>query len=76
MNNIYLIKITMNKIHVLPGKLDVEKNFTVFQSIKCFNVVPAQLCVPMTNNAFKMNSIKYCIRELLPLVFISDNILY
>ena len=24
-----------------PVRLDVEKNFTIFQSIKCFNVAPA-----------------------------------
>ena len=27
---------------------DVERNFTIFQIIKCFNVALAQLCVPMS----------------------------
>ena len=24
-----------------PVRLDVERNFTIFQSVKCFNVVPS-----------------------------------
>ena len=39
-----------------PVRLEVERNFTIFQTIKCFNVAPAQLCVPMSDYALKMNS--------------------
>ena len=38
-----------------PVRLDVERNFAIFQSIICFNVALAQLCVPMFNYAFKLN---------------------
>ena len=38
-----------------PVRLDVERNITIFQSLKCFNVAPAQLCVPMSDYVFKMN---------------------
>ena len=44
-----------DKCFVPPVRLDVERNFAIFQSIKCFNVAPAQLCVPMSDYAFKMN---------------------
>ena len=36
-------------------RLDVERNFVIFQRIKCFNVAPAQLCVPTSDYAFKVN---------------------
>ena len=38
-----------------PVRLDVERNFTIFQSMKYFNVAPAQLSVTMFAYAFKMN---------------------
>ena len=38
-----------------PVRLDVEKNFTIFQSIKCLNVAPAQPSVPTSDYALKMN---------------------
>ena len=44
-----------SSFNLLPDRLDVERNFTVFQSIKCFNVAPAQLCVPMSDYANKIN---------------------
>ena len=31
-----------------------KETFLIFQNIKCFNVVPAQLCVPMSDYAFEM----------------------
>ena len=30
-----------SRFNLPPVKLDVERNFTIFQSIKCFNVAPA-----------------------------------
>ena len=45
----------IQEIHVLHlplVRLDVEKNFTIFQSIEYFNVTPVQLCVPMSDYAF------------------------
>ena len=38
-----------------PLRLDVERSFTIFHSLKCFSVAPAQLCVPMSDD-FKMNN--------------------
>ena len=38
-----------------PVRLDVKRNFAIFQSRKYFNVAPAQLCVPMSNYASKVN---------------------
>ena len=59
MNHIYLYKNyyhTRNqRFNLPPVKLDVERNLTSFQSIKCFNIASAQLCVPMSDYAFKMN---------------------
>ena len=31
-----------SRFNLSPARLDVERNVTIFQSIKCFNVVPAQ----------------------------------
>ena len=44
-----------SRFNLSPVKLDVESNFAIFQSIKCFNVAPAQLCVPMSDYASKVN---------------------
>ena len=44
-----------SSFNLLPDRLDVERNFTVFQSIKCFNVAAAQLCVLMSDYVFKVN---------------------
>ena len=47
---------TRNSRFNLPlVRLDVERNFIIFLSIKCFNVAPVQLCVPMSDYAFKVN---------------------
>ena len=29
-----------SRFNLLPVRLDVERNFTIFQSVKCFNVAP------------------------------------
>ena len=58
MNHICLYKIIIQKTHCFirpPARLDVERNFAIFQCIKCFNVAPAQLCVSMSDYAFKVN---------------------
>ena len=44
-----------SRFNLPPVRLDVERNFAIFQSIKCFNVAPAQLRVPMSDYAFKVN---------------------
>ena len=36
-------------------RLDTERNCTIFQNIKCFNVALVQLCVPISDYAFKVN---------------------
>ena len=36
-------------------KLDDENNFIIFQSKKCFNVAPAQLCVHLSDYAVEIN---------------------
>ena len=47
---------TRNSRFNLPlVRLDVERNFAIFQSIECFNVASAQLFVPMSDFAFKEN---------------------
>ena len=37
------------RFNLPPVRLDVERYFAIFQSIKCFTVAPAQLCVPMSD---------------------------
>ena len=47
-----------SRFNIPPVRLDVERNFailSIFLSKKCFNVAPAQLCVPMSDYAFKVN---------------------
>ena len=44
-----------SRFNLPPVRLDVERNFAIFQSIKCFNLAPAQLCVSMSDYAFRMN---------------------
>ena len=44
-----------SRFYLPPVKLDVERNFPIFQSIKCFNVASTQLCVPMSTYALKTN---------------------
>ena len=45
---------TRNSRFDLPsGRLYVERTFAIFQSKKCFTVAPAQLCVPMSDDALK-----------------------
>ena len=41
--------------NLLPVRLDVKRNFTIFQNTKCFNVAPAQLCVPLSDYVIKIN---------------------
>ena len=36
------------RFNLSPVRLDTESNFNIFQCMKCFNVAPAQLCVPMS----------------------------
>ena len=53
-----LIYYTRNsRFNLPPVRLDVGKNVTIFQSIKCFNVSVVQLCVPMSDYAFIVNYI-------------------
>ena len=40
-----------SRINLPPVGLDVERNFTILQRIKCFNAAPVQLCVPMSDYA-------------------------
>ena len=42
-----------SRLNLLPVRLDVGKNFSTFQRIKCFNVVSGQLCVPMSTMLLK-----------------------
>ena len=49
MNPMYLYNI------LPPVRPNVERNYAIFQSIKCLNVAPAQLYVPMFDNTFKAN---------------------
>ena len=70
MNHSYLCKIIMQDIHAL---IFVQLNWmlkknTIFQSIECFNVAPAQFCVPMSDYTFKVNY-KSIVLELWTSVF-------
>ena len=62
--------------NLLPVRLDVERNLTILQRIQCFDVAPAQLCVPMSDYAFQMKYKTVCIRELWMLNFCFDNIFH
>ena len=44
-----------SRFNLPPGRLNAERNFAIFQSMKCFNVTPAQLCVPVSDYVFKVN---------------------
>ena len=64
MNYIYDCKMTIQEIHVLIFlQLDLLlKGTSIFQSIKCFNAAPAQLCEPIFDYALKNELLKGCIR--------------
>ena len=64
-----------SRFNLPPVRLDVERNFTIFQGIKCFNVAPAQLCVLMSDYACEI-IYKLVVLQLWILVFIFENIIY